>query len=189
MKWFVWFFLSWSFFEPRSLSSESQLNYFLELIITGSFAANFNDTFHVAALCSNQASSHLEFLVVIYLNVEAASVLNVFVLVCRWLWLLSRWLLVLLTVWLLLLLLRVNILVSKLCVLLGWVPIALSLVVVRRLLAYVFLVSTELFLSLTFWYHRVVYPFHLQISIVLRQIKVVQRLLSEKCWHYIFEGY
>lgn len=92
MKRFVRFFLARSFLKARAFSPQSQFNDFLELIIVSAFAADLDDSLHIASFGSYQSSCHLEFFVVVNLNVKSACILNIVVLLL----LLSRLLLVLL---------------------------------------------------------------------------------------------
>ena len=83
MQWLIRLFLPGTLFESRPLSSESEFDNLLELIIAGPLAANFNDSFHVASFGSNESPCHLKFLVIFNLNVKPAGILNVLILVLR----------------------------------------------------------------------------------------------------------
>lgn len=80
MQWFVWLFLSRSLFKARSSSSQSKLNYFLELIIVGAFATYLNNSFHVTSFRPNQPPSNLKLSIIINLNIKSTSVLDIFIL-------------------------------------------------------------------------------------------------------------
>lgn len=69
-----------TFFEAGALASEPELDEVLQLIVGGALAANLNYSLHVAALRADEPASNLELLVVLYLNVESARVLDIFVL-------------------------------------------------------------------------------------------------------------
>ena len=81
MKRLVALFLSWTLLETWTLSTESQLYNFLLIIVACPFAANLNDSLHVASLSSNQATSYLEFFVIVNLNIEAAGVFNIIIII------------------------------------------------------------------------------------------------------------
>jgi hypothetical protein len=80
MQWLVTFFLSWTFLKARPFASKPKFNNLLELIIGRAFTANFNNPFHVTPFCSYKSSSYLEFLIIIYLYIESAGILDIFVL-------------------------------------------------------------------------------------------------------------
>lgn len=189
--------LSWSFLETGTFPSESQFDNFLELVIAATLAADLYDSLHVATFGSNKPPCHLEFFIIFNLDIETASVLNVFILILRWRLLGATlsclyWLFVLLLV---LILLLIYVLVGELSHWLlttvsSWrVSITLLWIVVRRLLTDVFLVRINLFLSLTIGWRSSVYPLHLQVCVVLAQEKVVEGLLGEKGGHNIFESH
>lgn len=146
MQWFIWLLLSWSLLEPWTLPSQSQLHHFLELIITSTLAANFNDPFHIATFSPNQSPSNLEFFIILNLHIKSASVLNILILsLILILLLLLRWNLVfvitLILGWVL-----IDVLISELChirLLLSWewrVGVVLIELVVGWLLADILLV-------------------------------------------------
>ena len=80
MQWVIAFFLFWSFLEPRSLSSQSQLYHILQLLIRSPFTTNLNDSLHIATLGTYQPTSNLKFFIIVYLNIESACVFYVFIL-------------------------------------------------------------------------------------------------------------
>ena len=80
MQWLVRLLLSRSFLESRSLASQSQLDYFLVLVIVRALAAYLDDPLHVASLCPDKPPCNLELLVILNLNIKPTRVFNIFIL-------------------------------------------------------------------------------------------------------------
>jgi hypothetical protein len=51
------------------------------IIITCPFAADLNNALHIATFSTNEATSYLEFFVIINLNIEAAGVFNIIIII------------------------------------------------------------------------------------------------------------
>mmetsp|Transcript_14693 Transcript_14693/g.10594 ORF Transcript_14693/g.10594 Transcript_14693/m.10594 type:complete len:252 (-) Transcript_14693:706-1461(-) len=64
-------------FKSRPLASETKLDDFLELVVAGALATDFDNSLHVATLGPNEPPSHLELLVIINLDVKTTRVLHV----------------------------------------------------------------------------------------------------------------
>lgn len=79
VKWLVALFLLGSFLEARSLSSESELDNILDVLVGGTFAASLDDPLHIAPFGSDESPGHLEGVLIVDLHVESASELYVFV--------------------------------------------------------------------------------------------------------------
>ena len=79
MQGFVALLLSGAFLEAGTLAAEPQLDDLLLVVVAGALAADLDDALHVAALGADEPPSHLEVLIVVDLNVEAARVLYVIV--------------------------------------------------------------------------------------------------------------
>lgn len=82
MQWFATLFLAGSLLETGPLPPKSKLDHILlgMLIIAATLTANFNNPLHIASFSTNQTSSNLELFIIIYLYIEAASVLNILIL-------------------------------------------------------------------------------------------------------------
>lgn len=80
MQWVVTLLLLRSFFEAWALSSKSQFNHVLLLFEWGSFAADFYNALHVTSFRANQTTCYLELLIIIYLNIKSACILNILIL-------------------------------------------------------------------------------------------------------------
>ena len=87
--------LSGPFAEPGASAPESQFYNVVLHALRRILAAHFDDSLHVAALGSNEASGYLELLFVVYLNVEPTRVLHGIVVIVTLTWALSLvWLLI-----------------------------------------------------------------------------------------------
>lgn len=195
MQWLVRLFLSWSFFESGAFASESEFNDLLELVVAGSFAADFDDALHVASFGSDESAGHLEFLVILNLDVESASVLDILVRALVLGWLLGLVLTLVLVVTSVGRRVLVNVLVGELghVGLLGGrelrLLILLTILVVGRLLADVLLVGLGVLLTLVTRTGCEVQPFHLKIRVVLAEVVIIEGLLGEEGGDDVLEGY
>ena len=73
--------LSRSFLEARTFSTESKLYNLLLRVIGRAFTANLNDSLHVTSFCTNEASCYLKFFVIVNLDIEAAGVFNIIIII------------------------------------------------------------------------------------------------------------
>jgi hypothetical protein len=83
MQRFIAFFLARSLFETWTLTSKPKLNYLLLVVVTRAFAAYLYNALHVAALCSNEATSNLKLLIVVNLYIKSAGILNIVIIIIR----------------------------------------------------------------------------------------------------------
>ena len=81
MKRLIALFLPWTLLEPWTLSTKSQLNNFLLIIVACPFAAYLNNALHVTSFCTNEASCYLKFFVIVNLDIEAAGVFNIIIII------------------------------------------------------------------------------------------------------------
>jgi len=89
MQRLIAFFLLRAFLKSRTLSSQTKLHQVLKLIVRSALAADFNDPFHVTTFSSDKSASYLELFIIVNLDVKSASILDVLILSCLLLLLLS----------------------------------------------------------------------------------------------------
>ncbi len=81
VKSLIAFFLSWTFLKSWTFSSKSELDNLLLVVIASALAAHFNYALHITTFGTYESSGYLKLFIIVYLNVKAACVFNIIIVV------------------------------------------------------------------------------------------------------------